>query len=90
MGHAGYGNNSDQDPTAEKPDPAAAGRKPEAGADRPGADLGGAKDRGGDAAPDLPAAGPHAGGDLTNHEATPGAGALPEAGEKDATDSTSG
>ena len=29
-------------------------------------------------------------GDLTNHEATPGAGALPGAGEKDATNSTSG
>ena len=90
MGHAGYGNNSDQEPVAEQPDPAAAGRKPGEGPDRPGADLGGAKDRGGQATPDLPAAGPHADRDLTNHEATPGAGALPEAGDKDATDSTSG
>jgi hypothetical protein len=89
MGHASYGNNSDQDPVAEKPDPAAVGQKPQNGTDRPGADLGGAKDRGGEAAPDLPAAGPHADPGLTNHEATPGAGTLPEAGDRDATDSTS-
>jgi hypothetical protein len=91
MGHASYGNNSEQDPTTgEKPDRNAASQKPAAGQDRPGADLGGAKDRGGQAAQDLPAAGPHADPDLTNENATPGAGTLPEPGDSDSTDATSG
>jgi hypothetical protein len=91
MGHASYGNNSEQDAKiGEKPDPNAAGRKPEPGQDRPGADLGGAKDRGGQAAQDLPAAGPHADPDLTNKSATPGAGTLPDAENSDSTDATSG
>jgi hypothetical protein len=75
MGHASYGNNSQQDPQiGEKPDPKAASRKPE----------------GGQAAQDLPAAGPHAEPELTNDKATPGAGTLPEPGDPDGTDATSG
>jgi len=91
MGHASYGNNSEQDPQiGEKPDPKAAARKPQDGQDRPGLDLGGANDRGGQAAEELPAAGPHADPDLTNDQATPGAGTLPDAGDSDGTDATSG
>jgi len=91
MGHASYGNNSEQDPkSGQTPDPEAAGGKPEKEQDRPGADLGGAKDKGGQAPEDLPAAGPHAAPKLTNDTATPGAGTLPEAGDADATDATSG
>ncbi|MGO4524920.1 hypothetical protein AB4097_08650 [Microvirga sp. 2MCAF35] len=37
----------------------------------------------------IPAAGPHDKPHLTNPDATPGAGSLPEAGDHDATDSTS-
>lgn len=37
-----------------------------------------------------PAAGPHAKPSLTNPDATPGAGALPDVGDRDGTDSTSG
>ncbi|MGO4570608.1 hypothetical protein [Microvirga sp. 2TAF3] len=81
MGYAGYGNNSQQDtgPT-EQSDPKAdlATEKNER---RPG-DPGEARK--------LPAAGPHAKPGLTSDQATPGAGTLPEAGECDATDSTSG
>lgn len=36
-----------------------------------------------------PAAGPHSKPSLTNPDSTPGTGALPDAGEDDATDSTS-
>ncbi|MBJ6127936.1 hypothetical protein JAO75_21285 [Microvirga sp. BT325] len=36
-----------------------------------------------------PAAGPHSKPSLTNPDATPGTGALPDAGDRDATDSTS-
>jgi hypothetical protein len=91
MAYASYGNNSDQTPKdAQRPDAEAAAGKPKDGEDRPGFDLGGAKERGGEAAKDLPAAGPHADPDLTNDNATPGAGTLPEAGDRDATDSTSG
>jgi len=91
MAYASYGNNSQQTPKdAQRPDGKAAAAKPEAGQDRPGFDLGGAEERGGEAAKDLPAAGPHADPALTNDKATPGAGTLPEAGDRDATDSTSG
>ena len=86
MGHASYGNNSDQDPVAEKPAPTAAAQKPAGGKDRPGTGPGGAKDR---TVPDFPASGPHGDPDLTNRDSTPGAGTLPDAGDKDATDSTS-
>ena len=37
----------------------------------------------------MPAAGPHADPALTNPDATPGAGSLPEPGATDATDDTS-
>lgn len=95
MGYAGYGNNSQQDSnqnekTAETPDREAAKRPPDDGKDRPGFDLGGAKDAGGKGTLDQPAAGPHAEPSLTNQDATPGTGALPEAGDPDATDSTTG
>ncbi len=36
-----------------------------------------------------PAAGPHGKPSLTNPDATPGTGALPDVGDRDATDSTS-
>jgi hypothetical protein len=36
-----------------------------------------------------PAAGPHSKPSLTNPDATPGTGALPDVGDRDATDSTS-
>ncbi len=36
-----------------------------------------------------PAAGPHSKPSLTNPDSTPGTGALPDAGDRDATDSTS-
>jgi hypothetical protein len=39
---------------------------------------------------DMPASGPHDKEELTNPDATPGAGALPSAGADDGTDSTSG
>jgi hypothetical protein len=73
MGHASYGNNSQQDPQSpKKPDPATVPKSEKA------------------PPPELPAAGPHAHPDLTNEGSTPGAGTLPEAGEPDGTDSTSG
>ena len=81
MGHASYGNNSDQEPAnAVKPDPAA--KKPQSGQGKAGPAGGGAED--------VPAAGPHAEPELTNPEATPGAGTLPEAGDSDGSDATSG
>jgi hypothetical protein len=91
MAYASYGNNSQQTPEdAQRPDPEAAAAKPPSAKDRPGFDLGGAEERGGAAAQDLPAAGPHADPALTNDKATPGAGTLPAAGDRDATDATSG
>lgn len=72
MGHASYGNNSQQDSqTPDRSNPHAADRKPKKGKD-------------------LPAAGPHDKPGLTSDEGTPGAGTLPDAGARDATDSTSG
>lgn len=77
----GYGNNSQQDENENPSLAEKAGREP---AKR------GAKDGGGSGKSDLPAAGPHAEPSLTNKNATPGTGALPEAGKPDATDSTTG
>jgi hypothetical protein len=94
MAHASYGNHSEEPsvPT-ERADPNAARQKPTGGEDRPGFDLGGAKDRGGQADKGTdggtPAAGPHADPSLVNEDSTPGTGALPEAGDRDGTDSTS-
>lgn len=91
MGHASYGNNSQQDQQpAERHEPKTAERRPEKGKDRPGLDLGDAKDKTDRPDADLPAAGPHGKPDLTTEKATPGAGALPDAGDQDATDSTTG
>ena len=90
MAYASYGNNSEQTPKdAQRPDEGAAAAKPKSGQDSPGSDPGGAKDSK-SKAQDLPAAGPHADPALTNDTATPGAGTLPEAGDGDATDATSG
>ena len=80
MGQKSDRTNGEQYPAAKKPDPAAPAQKPakgqESGKDQPAADL--------------PAAGPHADPDLTNPDATPGAGTLPDADDPDATGSTSG
>ncbi|HEV2559571.1 MAG TPA: hypothetical protein VGU45_13155 [Microvirga sp.] len=86
MAHASYGNNSDMDKSRPDQDP---GAKPKAGGDRPGFDLGGAKDRDGTAGNGTPSSGPHAEESLTNPDATPGAGSLPPVGGEDGTDSTS-
>ena len=48
----------------------------------------GPQDQKGPKAP--PAAGPHAKPELTNEDATPGAGTLPEPGHGDSADSTTG
>jgi hypothetical protein len=91
MAYASYGNNSQQTPKeAQRPDSQAAAAKPEARPDMSGSGPGEAGERGGEAAQGLPAAGPHADPALTNDKATPGAGTLPEAGDRDATDATSG
>ncbi|MBZ6077475.1 hypothetical protein [Microvirga puerhi] len=84
MGDASYSKNDQQAPkqqpqSAERPDPKATGQTPKA-----------TQDRRRPAGADLPAAGPHAKPELMNDEGTPGAGTLPEAGRRDATDSTSG
>jgi hypothetical protein len=79
MAHASYGNHSPADGETGQP----AGKSE----DRPGFDLGGAKEKGSETG--LPAAGPHGKPDLVNEDATPGTGALPDVGDEDATDSTS-
>ncbi len=73
MGNAGYGNHTDD--TAK--DGGSKEPKPKAGST--------AKPSNGK----MPAAGPHDEPHLTNPDATPGAGSLPEPGDRDATDSTS-
>jgi len=73
MGNAGYGNHIDD---AAK-DGGSKGLKPKA-------DSAGKPSNG-----KMPAAGPHDEPHLTNPDATPGAGSLPEPGDRDATDSTS-
>jgi hypothetical protein len=76
MGNAGYGNHTEDAKShvdPERPDPKAGHRG--SPEDKPGG------------AP--PAAGPHGKPSLTNPDATPGAGALPGVGDRDATDSTS-
>ncbi|WP_230529845.1 hypothetical protein [Microvirga roseola] len=83
MGNAGYGNHTENtkdyvDP--ERPDPEA-GRKPSP-EKRPGTEQGNSGK-----AP--PAAGPHDKPSLTNPNATPGTGVLPEPGDREGTDSTS-
>ena len=76
MGNAGYGNHTEdtkKDVESKRLDPKE-GRK--ASSDKqPGGKQ--------------PAAGPHGKPSLTNPDSTPGAGALPDVGDRDATDSTS-
>jgi hypothetical protein len=76
MGNAGYGNHTEdtkKDVDSKRTD--SQGGETKAPENKPGG------------AP--PAAGPHGKPSLTNPESTPGTGALPEAGDRDATDSTS-
>jgi hypothetical protein len=76
MGNAGYGNHTEdtkQDVESKRLDPQGDGQ---ASPDKqPGSKQ--------------PAAGPHSKPSLTNPDSTPGTGALPDAGDQDATDSTS-
>ena len=76
MGNAGYGNHTEdtkQDVESKRLDPK---DKQQASSD---------KQSGGN----QPAAGPHSKPSLTSPDSTPGTGALPDAGDQDATDSTS-
>ena len=76
MGNAGYGNHTEdtkKDVDSKRLDPKA----DQADASQNKTDAG------------TPAAGPHGKASLTNPESTPGTGALPDAGDRDATDSTS-
>lgn len=76
MGNAGYGNhteNTKKPVDSERPDPTAGRRG------SPEEKAGGVP----------PAVGPHGKPSLTNPDATPGAGALPDIGDRDGTDSTS-
>ena len=77
MGNAGYGNHTEDPKTdggSKQPDSQQAGSK--TSPDKPSNEK-------------LPAAGPHDKPHLTNPDATPGAGSLPEPGDHDATDSAS-
>jgi hypothetical protein len=76
MGNAGYGNHTEdtkQDVESKRLD--TQGNQQASTDKQPGGQQ--------------PAAGPHSKPSLTNPESTPGTGALPEAGDRDATDSTS-
>jgi hypothetical protein len=76
MGNAGYGNHTEdtkQDVESKQLDPQ--GNQQASSDKHPGGQQ--------------PAAGPHSKPSLTNPDSTPGTGALPEAGDQDATDSTS-
>jgi len=76
MGNAGYGNHTEDTKNyvdSERPDPNAG--QTDASRNKPGG------------AP--PAVGPHGKPALTNPDSTPGTGALPDVGDRDATDSTS-
>jgi len=76
MGNAGYGNHTEDTKNyvdIKRSEPQDGGK--EAAEKQPDGDQ--------------PAAGPHSKPSLTNPDSTPGTGALPDAGEQDATDSTS-
>lgn len=75
MGNAGYGNHTEE--TKRHADP----ERPDP---QEGRMTSPEKKPGGQ-----PAAGPHAKPSLTNPDATPGTGALPDPGDRDGTDSTS-
>jgi hypothetical protein len=77
MGNAGYGNHTEgtkNDAETQRLNPQRTGSK--ASPDNNRSDK-------------MPAAGPHDKPHLTNPDATPGTGSLPESGDHDATDSTS-
>lgn len=76
MGNAGYGNHTED--TKNKVES-------ERSASKTGQGTSSQNQPGG--AP--PAAGPHSKPSLTNNDSTPGTGALPDAGDRDGTDSTS-
>ncbi|HEV2565708.1 MAG TPA: hypothetical protein VGU19_11565 [Microvirga sp.] len=76
MGNAGYGNHTDDtknDVESKRLDPQ-------------GDQQDSSQKQSGDK---QPAAGPHSKPSLTNPDSTPGTGALPDVGDRDATDSTS-
>jgi hypothetical protein len=76
MGNAGYGNHTEdtkKDVESKRLDPQ--GGQQASSDKRPGGKQ--------------PAAGPHGKPSLTNPDSTPGTGALPDVGDRDATDSTS-
>ncbi|MCC2650346.1 MAG: hypothetical protein K0Q60_501 [Microvirga sp.] len=76
MGNAGYGNHTEdtkQDVESKRLDHQ--GNQQASSEKQPGGNQ--------------PAAGPHSKPSLTNPDSTPGTGALPDAGDQDATDSTS-
>ena len=74
MGNAGYGNHTED-------------TKNYVDSERPDPQAGRTAEKQPGGKP--PAAGPHDKPHLTNPDATPGAGSLPESGDHDATDSTS-
>jgi hypothetical protein len=76
MGNAGYGNHTDDtknDVESKRLDPQG---NPQDSSQKQSGDK-------------QPAAGPHSKPSLTNPDSTPGTGALPDADDRDATDSTS-
>lgn len=76
MGNAGYGNHTEDTKNyvdIKRSDPQTGGQ--ETGGQETGAKQ--------------PAAGPHSKPSLTNPDSTPGTGALPDPGDRDATDTTS-
>ena len=77
MGNAGYGNSTE--------DTKKVAESERLNPQRPGSKASSDKNRTGK----MPAAGPHDKPHLTNPDATPGTGSLPESGDHDATDSTS-
>ena len=74
MGNAGYGNHTED--TAKQADTKRPQEDQSAPSQKPAPDK-------------MPAAGPHDKPHLTNPDATPGTGSLPEPGEHDTTNSTS-
>ncbi|MBL0404211.1 hypothetical protein JKG68_09555 [Microvirga aerilata] len=86
MGNAGYGNHTEDTKNyvdIKRSDPQTGGQET------------GGQETGGQASPEpqtgakQPAAGPHSKPSLTNPDSTPGTGALPDPGDRDATDTTS-
>jgi hypothetical protein len=94
MGNAGYGNHTEGygDPkqqdsnTDDLPSNATQPGGQPKGTEEKGSRKAGAPEP----SEGLPSAGPHADPNLTNKIATPGAGTLPEPGDPDGTDATSG